>query len=120
MRIGIMTFWWSEDNYGQLLQCYALQKYLRDAGHDAYLIRYNFTSDLKTPIGIKLLKALNPYLVFRHLKHRIKAPEERPFFSLRFGYYFYYIYFLFALCFSRIFFALFFPLFEYIFKKRHR
>ena len=26
-----MTFWWSEDNYGQLLQCYALQKYLRAA-----------------------------------------------------------------------------------------
>lgn len=70
-----MTFWWSEDNYGQLLQCYALQKYLRDAGHDAYLIRYNFTSDLKTPIGIKLLKALNPYLVFRHLKHRIKVKK---------------------------------------------
>lgn len=75
MRIGIMTFWWSEDNYGQLLQCYALQKYLRDAGHEAYLIRYNFTSDLKTPIGIKLLKALNPYLVLRHLKHRIKAKK---------------------------------------------
>ncbi len=75
MRIAIMTFWWSNDNYGQLLQCYALQKYLRDAGHEAYLIRYNFTSDLKTPIGIKLLKALNPYLVFRHLKHRIKAKK---------------------------------------------
>ena len=40
MKIGIMTFWWSKDNYGQLLQCYALQKYLRDRGHDAFLIRY--------------------------------------------------------------------------------
>jgi len=45
MKIGILTFWWSDDNYGQLLQCYALQKYLRDAGHDAYLIRYSFEHD---------------------------------------------------------------------------
>ena len=47
MKIGIMTFWWSNDNYGQLLQCYALQKYLRDRGHDAFLIRYNYTTDIK-------------------------------------------------------------------------
>jgi len=40
MRIGIMTFWWSQDNYGQLLQCYALQKYLSDLGHEPYLIRF--------------------------------------------------------------------------------
>lgn len=40
MKIGIMTLWWSNDNYGQILQCYALQKYLRDRGHDAFLIRY--------------------------------------------------------------------------------
>lgn len=40
MKIGIMTFWWSNDNYGQLLQCYALQKYLRNLGHEPFLIRY--------------------------------------------------------------------------------
>lgn len=40
MRIGIVTFWTSDDNYGQLLQCYALQKYLRLQGHDAFLIKY--------------------------------------------------------------------------------
>lgn len=28
------------DNYGQQLQAYALQHYLRELGHDAYLIRY--------------------------------------------------------------------------------
>ena len=28
------------DNYGQQLQAYALQHYLREQGHDAYLIRY--------------------------------------------------------------------------------
>ena len=61
MKIGIMTFWWSEDNYGQLLQCYALQKYLRDQGHDPFLIRYDPRNDyVPTPLYRKLLKALNP------------------------------------------------------------
>ena len=40
MRIGIVTCWKSMDNYGQLLQCYALQTLLRSWGHDAFLIRY--------------------------------------------------------------------------------
>jgi len=40
MRIGIITLWNSEDNYGQQLQCFALQRYLRNQGHDAFLIRY--------------------------------------------------------------------------------
>lgn len=40
MRIGIVTFWDSEDNYGQVLQCYALQKFLLDKGHDVFLIKY--------------------------------------------------------------------------------
>lgn len=40
MRIGIVTLWTSDDNYGQLLQCYALQRYLRLHGHDAFLIKY--------------------------------------------------------------------------------
>jgi hypothetical protein len=72
MRIGIMTFWWSEDNYGQLLQCYALQKYLRDLGHDAYLIRYDPRDDIvKTNLLSRLLKALNPAKLFRFCKIKI-------------------------------------------------
>lgn len=41
MKIGIITCWKSLDNYGQQLQCYALQTLLRGWGHDAFLIRYN-------------------------------------------------------------------------------
>lgn len=41
MKIAILTYWTSSDNYGQLLQCYALQKYLRDKGYEAYLVRYS-------------------------------------------------------------------------------
>jgi hypothetical protein len=72
MKIGIMTFWWSDDNYGQLLQCYALQKYLRDAGHDAYLIRYDPRNDYgKTPLWQKILKAFNPIKLFNYLKYKL-------------------------------------------------
>lgn len=73
MKIGIMTFWWSQDNYGQLLQCYALQKYLRDAGHDAYLIRY--INEEKSPFWKKILKAFNPILLYRFIKGRITSKK---------------------------------------------
>jgi hypothetical protein len=73
MKIGIMTFWWSRDNYGQILQCYALQKYLRDAGHDAYLIRYDPRNDYtytKTPFLRKVLKAFNPIKLYNFLSYK--------------------------------------------------
>lgn len=38
-KIGIVTFWESNDNYGQQLQCWALQHYLREKGYNAFLIR---------------------------------------------------------------------------------
>lgn len=44
MRIGIITYWQSYDNYGQLLQCFALQKYLMNLGYDVFLIRYDFAN----------------------------------------------------------------------------
>lgn len=60
MKIGIVTFWWSQDNYGQLLQCYASQKYLQMLGHDAFLIKYR-----KMEIGKK--KKMN----FRSFYHKV-------------------------------------------------
>ena len=39
MKVGILTFWQTEDNYGQLLQCYATQCYLRSLGHETFLVR---------------------------------------------------------------------------------
>ena len=59
MRIGIMTYWWSNDNYGQLLQCYALQKYLRNMGYDAFLIRYNHENDIKTDGNLTIIHDKN-------------------------------------------------------------
>ena len=39
MKIGILTFWQTEDNFGQLLQCYATQTYLQSLGHETFLVR---------------------------------------------------------------------------------
>ena len=78
MKIGILTFWWSEDNYGQQLQAYALQKYLRNAGHDAFLIRYNYENDLgRTNFFVRILKALNPIILFKFFvqKKTIRTKE---------------------------------------------
>lgn len=38
-KIGVITYWESNDNYGQQLQCWALQHFLRKRGYDAFLIR---------------------------------------------------------------------------------
>lgn len=43
MKIGILTHYGTEDNYGQVLQCYALQQFLKSIGHDPYLIVYQPT-----------------------------------------------------------------------------
>ncbi|UKK47606.1 polysaccharide pyruvyl transferase family protein [Prevotella sp. E9-3] len=40
MKIGIITYWQSNDNYGQLLQCWALQRCLINMGHTPFLIRF--------------------------------------------------------------------------------
>lgn len=40
MKIGIITYWNSKENYGQLLQCYALQRFLIKEHHEPFLIKY--------------------------------------------------------------------------------
>lgn len=48
MRVGVITYSYTQDNYGQILQCYALQKFLEKEGHTPYLIRYKGESQLDT------------------------------------------------------------------------
>lgn len=40
MKIGVVTYWYGNSNYGMIMQCWALQKYLKKQGHDPYVIRY--------------------------------------------------------------------------------
>ena len=42
MKIAVMTRWGTKNNYGQVLQCYALQEYLKNAGHDPYVVKFNY------------------------------------------------------------------------------
>lgn len=66
MIIGVITYWDSSDNYGQILQCYALQKYLRGKGHDVFLIKYS--PDTSNGLTVKaFLKFLNPTFVIRKI-----------------------------------------------------
>lgn len=39
MKVGIVTFWWTKNNYGQVLQCFALQAFLKKNNLNSCLIR---------------------------------------------------------------------------------
>ena len=70
MKIGIVTFWSSKDNYGQLLQLFALQTFLKELGHEPFSIRYAFWKDNSIP---KLFKEyfLLPWRIPRAIKNKI-------------------------------------------------
>lgn len=57
MKIAIITYWQSDENYGEALQGFASQRYFRDKGHDAFLIKYVDTpsQEESTPLLRKLI-----------------------------------------------------------------
>lgn len=67
MKIGILTFWTGQDNYGQILQCYALQAYLKQQGHEAFLVRY---APKAVGLQAKLKRAVSPGTLLAYLKTR--------------------------------------------------
>lgn len=71
MKIGIVTFWEGKDNYGQTLQAYALQRFLRDKGHDAFIIKYRKTN--RRTLGWWLSV---PYKVLRLFYKRFFKPSD--------------------------------------------
>ena len=87
MKIGIITLWGTKDNYGQVLQAYALQKYLMSRGHDVYHIKYaikgknlneQITELIKHPI--KRLKAIlkRIFVLNKSIKEGQKFALEHP------------------------------------------
>ncbi|MCD8394977.1 MAG: glycosyltransferase [Bacteroidales bacterium] len=81
MKIGIVTFWSSQDNYGQLLQCFALQHYLRSLGHVSEIIRFNETPISNCWRRFKISK-LSPIHVLQYFKYRrglVKKSTEAEF-----------------------------------------
>ncbi len=73
MKIGIVTYWKSRCNYGEQLQNYALQKYLKDLGHEPFLICYDYDNDTvygSRPLLQRILKACNPVILCGYFKTR--------------------------------------------------
>lgn len=80
MKIGIITLWQSSDNYGQQLQCWALQQELIKLGHEPYLIRYDIEHKLgqnKPSIMKKILKLLLVYPIVPFFMRKIKGKKEQ-------------------------------------------
>ena len=81
MKIGIITLWQSSDNYGQQLQCWALQQKLIKLGHEPYLIRYDiehkFSKSSKPSIFKKLLKLLLVYPIVPFFIRKIRERKEQ-------------------------------------------
>ena len=73
MKIGIVTYWKSTDNYGEQLQNYALQEYLRGLGHEPFLIRYDYEADTiygTKPLPVRLLRACSPKRLAAYFKSK--------------------------------------------------
>lgn len=75
MKIGIITFWNSQDNYGQLLQCFALQHYLKKQGHEPFLIRY--IPQVKTKTKMERLASLWKLFSPKHIQDYKKFREDQ-------------------------------------------
>ena len=68
-KIGVVTFWNAKDNYGQILQCFALNCFFRKLGYDAYLIKCGFI--LKLGLKHKIKKVIKLILSPSKLKESI-------------------------------------------------
>lgn len=75
MKIGIITFWQTENNYGQILQCFALQKYLKRQGHDTYLIRYTHYMS-KPTLKEQAIKIFKIYPIIKKIIHLFKKKQQ--------------------------------------------
>lgn len=79
MKIGIVTFWDSQDNYGQLLQCYALQAYLIKTGHEPFLIRFLPSAKRKNMLSLilRIGKIFSPTYFLTYLKvHKLRKKSN--------------------------------------------
>lgn len=75
MKIGIITHWKDLDNYGAALQSFALQRYLRDLGHDAFVIRYYQKAKTPTLAQKLLYVAMHPMVLFDRKKNKAKLSK---------------------------------------------
>ncbi len=82
MKIGIITFWESTDNYGQVLQAYALQTVLKRLGHDPFQIRYPLSLShpkWNTPLWKRIIKIILVYPYLKNIKTYCKKRKDASF-----------------------------------------
>lgn len=73
MKIGTVTFYGVEDNYGCILQCFALPKYLNLLGHEAFFIKSRYDNSNETSsLPKRILNRIIPWI-----KSPIKTWEAR-------------------------------------------
>lgn len=78
MKIGIVTHWMAVDNYGGMLQSYALQRYLRNLGHDAYLIRFFIDKKKQQSLSVRIKESLKVWLIrFNLFPNSIEIKKEQ-------------------------------------------
>ena len=70
MKVGIVSFCDSRNNYGQLLQCWALQQVLRKLGHVPYHIRYDHRSQRPGKLRQFIDQGLIKSIVNRLVNHK--------------------------------------------------
>ena len=75
MKIGLLTLPFN-NNYGGLLQCYALQTFLKKQGHEVYIIKHNFSNRRNFKRNIKhLLKEI----LGKNLKYKRQVAPMKQF-----------------------------------------
>lgn len=78
MKIGILTFHFAR-NYGAVLQCYALQRFLEDSGHQVQVIDYrpeSLTKGYKV-FDIKRFWGITPGKFYRKTSTELKVYQYR-------------------------------------------
>lgn len=73
MKIGILSFWDTDHNYGQILQCYALQQFLKNLGHEVFHIRH--TASGSVPLT-KRIAALSRIIFRGNLPDYLRLLKE--------------------------------------------
>jgi hypothetical protein len=78
MKIGILTHWWGEDNYGQILQMYGLYNYLQKMNHEVIILRFNpYNIRPKRHFRIvQLLKIFNPKKVIFYTTKKAESKSK--------------------------------------------
>ncbi len=86
MKIGILTFWKTEDNYGQLLQCFATQAFLRSLGHETFLIKATTGKEYNPNFKEKLISKLRTaYRLLPYPCYLVKRGLTSAFYTLTHG-----------------------------------